>query len=45
VLYIGMIQGLFMQVSIFGGKRSLLDEAKKTFPIYLYGIKKQKNTV
>ncbi|MDP1593928.1 MAG: TetR/AcrR family transcriptional regulator [Gallionella sp.] len=41
VLYIGMIQGLFMQVSIFGGKRSLLDEAKKTFPIYLYGIKKR----
>jgi len=39
VLYIGMIQGLFMQVSIFGGKRSLLDEAKKTFPIYLHGIK------
>jgi len=45
VLYIGMIQGLFMQVSIFGGKRSLLDEAKKTFPIYLYGIKKRKDTV
>jgi len=39
VLYIGMIQGLFMQVSIFGGKRSLLDEARKTFPIYLHGIK------
>lgn len=45
VLYIGMIQGLFMQVSIFGGKRSLLDEAKKTFPIYLYGIKKHKDAV
>jgi len=45
VLYIGMIQGLFMQVSIFGGKRSLLDEAKKTFPIYLYGIKKCKDAV
>jgi AcrR family transcriptional regulator len=45
VLYIGMIQGLFMQVSIFGGKRSLLDEAKKTFPIYLYGIKKRKDAV
>ncbi|ADL56486.1 TetR/AcrR family transcriptional regulator [Gallionella capsiferriformans] len=41
VLYIGMIQGLFMQVSIFGGKRSLLEEAKKTFPIYLHGIKKR----
>ncbi len=41
VLYIGMIQGLFMQVSIFGGKRSLLEEAKKIFPIYLHGIKKR----
>lgn len=41
VLYIGMIQGLFIQISIFGGKRSLLDEAKKTFPIYLHGIKKR----
>lgn len=41
VLYIGMIQGLFMQISIFGGKRSLLEEAKKTFPIYLHGIKKR----
>lgn len=41
VLYIGMIQGLVMQVSIFGGKRTLLDEAKKTFPIYLHGIAKR----
>lgn len=41
VLYIGMIQGLVMQVSIFGGKRTLLDEAKKAFPIYLHGIKKR----
>jgi hypothetical protein len=40
VLYIGMIQGLVMQASIFGGKRLLRDEAKKTFPIYLHGIKK-----
>jgi AcrR family transcriptional regulator len=40
VLYIGMIQGLVMQVSIFGGKRSLLREAEKTFPIFLHGIKK-----
>ena len=45
VLYIGMIQGLVMQVSIFGGKRSLLDEARKTFPIYLYGIKKHSRAV
>jgi len=45
VLYIGMIQGLFMQISIFGGKRLLLDEARKTFPIYLYGIRKRNNAV
>jgi len=41
VLYIGMIQGLVMQVSIFGGKRSLLQEATKRFPIFLHGIKKR----
>lgn len=45
VLYIGMIQGLVMQVSIFGGKRSLLQEAEKTFPVYLQGIKKRPDTV
>lgn len=45
VLYIGMIQGLFMQVSIFGGKRTLLDEAKKTFPIYLHGIVKRRDDI
>ncbi len=39
VLYIGMIQGLVMQSSIFGGRHSLLQQAEKTFPIYLYGIK------
>jgi AcrR family transcriptional regulator len=41
VLYIGMIQGLVMQVSIFGGKRSLMHEAEKTFPIFLHGVKKR----
>jgi hypothetical protein len=45
VLYIGMIQGLFMQVSIFGRKRTLLDEARKTFPIYLNGIIKRDEAV
>lgn len=45
VLYIGMIQGLVMQVSIFGGKRSLLHEAEKTFPIFLHGIKKRSDLV
>jgi AcrR family transcriptional regulator len=39
VLYIGMIQGLVMQSSIFGGKHSLQQEAEITFPILLYGIK------
>ncbi len=43
VLYIGMIQGLVMQVSIFGGKRSLLHEAEKTFPIFLHGIRKRES--
>lgn len=38
-LFIGMIQGLVLQSSIFGGRRSLLDEAKKVFPIYLAGIR------
>lgn len=45
VLYIGMIQGLVMQASIFSGKRSLLQEAEKTFPIFLYGIRKHSNAV
>ncbi len=39
VLYIGMIQGLVMQSSIFGGKRALQQQAEKTFPIFLLGIK------
>lgn len=45
VLYIGMIQGLVIQASIFGGQRSLTQEAQKAFPIYLYGIRKRKDTV
>jgi AcrR family transcriptional regulator len=39
VLYIGMIQGLVMQSSIFGGKHALQQQAEKTFPIFLHGIK------
>lgn len=39
VLYIGMIQGLVMQSSVFGGKRALQQQAEKTFPIFLHGIK------
>lgn len=38
-LYIGMIQGLVLQSQIFGGRRSLLEEAKKVLPIYLDGIR------
>lgn len=45
VLYIGMIQGLVLQVSIFGGKRTLLDEARKAFPIYLHGIVKRNDDI
>lgn len=37
-LFIGMIQGLVLQSSIFAGKRSLTDEAKKVFPVYLNAI-------
>jgi AcrR family transcriptional regulator len=39
VLYIGMIQGLVMQSNIFGGKLSLQQQAEKTFPLFLHGIK------
>ncbi|HUW50487.1 MAG TPA: TetR/AcrR family transcriptional regulator [Sulfuricella sp.] len=38
-LFIGMIQGLVLQSNIFSGRRSLLEEAKKVFPIYLNGIR------
>jgi AcrR family transcriptional regulator len=43
VLHIGMIQGLVMQVTIFNDQRNLLDEAGKTFPIYLLGVRKRPN--
>ncbi|WP_051338784.1 TetR/AcrR family transcriptional regulator [Sulfuricella denitrificans] len=42
-LFIGMIQGLVLQSNIFSGRRSLLDEAKKVFPIYLNGIRSRHN--
>lgn len=38
-LYIGMLQGLVLQSTIFSGARSLPEEAKKVFPIYLNGIR------
>lgn len=34
-LYIGMIQGLVLQASIFSGARELTGQAKKIFPVYL----------
>jgi AcrR family transcriptional regulator len=39
-LFIGMIQGLVIQSTIFAGQRSLVDEAKKVFPVFLAGIRK-----
>lgn len=42
ILFIGMIQGLVVQITIFGAKRSLLDEARKVFPIYLAGIRMER---
>lgn len=38
-LYIGMIQGLVLQTSIFRGQRTLADEAAKLFPVYLHAIR------
>lgn len=45
VLYIGMIQGLVMQSTIFGGKRSLQQEAQKIFPLFLHGIKPRSRSI
>src|SRR5512135_1100521 len=39
-LFIGMIQGLVIQATIFGGKRSLQEEAKKVYPVFLAGVRK-----
>jgi hypothetical protein len=38
-LYIGMIQGLVLQTSLLRGKRSLAEEAARTFPVYLQAIR------
>lgn len=38
-LYIGMIQGLVLQTSILRGQRTLADEAKRTFPVFLQAIR------
>lgn len=38
-LYIGMIQGLVIQSSIFGSTRSINEQARQVFPIYLAGVR------
>lgn len=38
-LYIGMIHGLVLGASIFQGKRSMLEEGRKIFPIFLNSLK------
>ena len=37
-LFIGIIQGLVIRVLVMGPRKSLSDEAKRLFPIYLSGI-------
>ena len=39
-LFIGTIQGLVLQSSIFAGKRSLSGQAKKVFPVYLNAVRR-----
>ncbi|MDP2784312.1 MAG: TetR/AcrR family transcriptional regulator [Sulfurimicrobium sp.] len=43
ILFIGMIQGLVVQITIFGARRSLTEEARKIFPVYLAGIKAERS--
>lgn len=38
-LYIGMIQGLVLQTSILRAQRTLADEARRTFPVFLQAIR------
>jgi hypothetical protein len=33
-LYLGMVQGLVMQASVFGDRRPLLAQARKVFPLF-----------
>lgn len=42
ILFIGMIQGLVVQVTIFGARRSITEEARKVFPVYLAGIRAER---
>lgn len=38
VMFTGIIQGLVMQVSIIEARKSLVDEGKRVYPIFLHGI-------
>jgi AcrR family transcriptional regulator len=38
-LYIGMIQGLVLQTSVLRAQRTLADEARRTFPVFLQAIR------
>ncbi|MBW8330294.1 MAG: TetR/AcrR family transcriptional regulator [Thiobacillus sp.] len=38
-LYIGMIQGLVLQTSILRGQRTLAEQARRTFPVFIEAIR------
>ena len=38
-LYIGMIQGLVLQTSILRGQRTLAEQARRTFPVFMEAIR------
>jgi AcrR family transcriptional regulator len=38
-LYLGMVQGLVMQASVFGDRRPMLAQARKVFPLFLNAIR------
>ncbi len=38
-LYLGMIQGLVLQASILRDRRTLADEATRTFPVFLQAVR------
>jgi len=38
-LFLGMVQGLVMQASVFGDRRPMLAQARKVFPLFLAAIR------
>jgi AcrR family transcriptional regulator len=38
-LFLGMVQGLVMQASVFGDRRPILAQARKVFPLFLAAIR------